>query len=98
MPPVEIAELDITPEAEEHMWRHRISANRVEAIITGVYVVVRNRGQRAASHLLIGEDAQGRCLTVPIRRTAEPYVWQPISAWPCKKDEAAKLYRRQHAR
>lgn len=84
--------LDISPAADRHMWeRHGIDSERLLEVIRGNYIVVRNRAQRAASHLLIGEDAQRRCLTAPILPTDDPRIWRPLTAWPCKKSEAAQL-------
>lgn len=71
-----------------------MDAESVRALLDSLYVVVSNRNQRSASHLLIGADAQGQCLTVPVRRTDDPHVWEAITAWPCSTSEAAKLRRR----
>jgi hypothetical protein len=95
MAPFDIWELVITDERADHMWdRHRVDAADVRALLDSAYVVATNRGQRSASHLLIGVDAQGRCLTLPIRRTDDSRVWEAITAWPCSKHEAARLRRR----
>jgi hypothetical protein len=92
---IDIWELVITEERADHMWeRHHVDAESVRELPDSRYVVVANRNQRVASHLIIGTDAQGRCLTAPIRRTHNPHVWEVITAWPCGKSEAAKLRRR----
>jgi hypothetical protein len=92
MPWIEIWHLDSSPAADTHMWeRHGVYSERLFEVIRGNYIVFRNRAQRAASHLLIGNDAHGRCLTAPILPTDDIRVWRPLTAWPCKKSEAARL-------
>ena len=57
----------------------------------GDYIVTRNRRNRAASHILIGYDARGRCLAAPIAPTHNPGLWRVVTAWPCKPNEAARM-------
>lgn len=57
----------------------------------GDYIVTRNRRGRAASHILIGYDAHGRCLAAPIAPTHDPTIWRVITAWPCKPSEASRI-------
>jgi hypothetical protein len=57
------------------------------------WTVIRNRKERAASHILLGTDDQGRCLAIPIVPTDDPYIWRPITAWYCKPSELARLRR-----
>lgn len=57
----------------------------------GDYVVARNRRGRAASHMLIGYDARGRCVAAPIAPTPDPAIWRIITVWPCKGSEASKF-------
>jgi hypothetical protein len=83
--------LQITRTAEEKLWSHGIERDQVAAVPEGRTVLARNRKGRAASHILIGRDAQGRCLAIPVRPTDDPTVWRVITAWPCKRSEAAKL-------
>jgi hypothetical protein len=86
--------LDVSPAADTPMWeRHRIDSARLFEVIRSRYIVVRHRAQRAASHLLIGEDTPGRCLAAPILPTDDPYTWRPLTAWPCKPSEVGRLNR-----
>jgi hypothetical protein len=90
---IEIAELEIDERATEKLWAHQVLPRQLRAVIAGFYIVTRNRKGRAASHLLIGRDDQGKCLTAPVVRTHDPLVWSVITAWECKPGEAAKLRR-----
>jgi hypothetical protein len=90
---IDIWDLEITPGAEDHIWRHRVTPAQLDAILAGPHVVTDNRPGRTGSHRLIGRDAQGRCICAPIVETDEPHIWRVISAWYCKKDEAAILRR-----
>jgi hypothetical protein len=92
---VEVLDFDITPEIAAHMWEHRVDLEHLYEVIAGSYIVRRNRANRVAPYLLIGEDNEGRCLAVPIVPTDDPFVWRPITAWKCKASEADKLYRRK---
>jgi hypothetical protein len=40
---------------------------------------------------VIGHDNGGACIAVPVEPTHDPSVWRPITAWPCKQSERAKL-------
>jgi hypothetical protein len=79
-----IIELVISRTVAEHIWdRHQIDADRLPELIHGNYDVIRNRGGRTATHLLIGHDFGGQCYVVPVRQTSNAHVWQVISAWYC---------------
>lgn len=91
MPRVQVARFDIGERAAAKFWAHGIRTDEVEAVLEHRWVVTRNRAGHAAPFLLIGQDNQGRCLTIPIFPTADPLVWRPVTAWPCKPGELAKL-------
>lgn len=91
MPQPTIARLLISERARDKMWRHGIDTWRAFQVLANPYVVIRNRADRAADRVLIGRDDQGRCLTIPVLPTDDPYTWRAITAWPCKPGEAAKL-------
>lgn len=89
---MQILDLYISVQVDDHIWnRHKIESIRLPEIIAGHYKTFRNRGGRAATHLLIGKDFGGRCYVVPIRPTADPLVWEVISAWPCDLKDHARL-------
>lgn len=94
MPQFDIAEFDLTYRIFEKIAEHGITIDQLEAVLEGFSVGIRSRRDRAASHVLLGTDDQGRCLTIPIVPTDDPYVWRPITAWHWKPGEAAILRRR----
>jgi hypothetical protein len=63
----------------------------VDQILDGDYYLGRNRRGRTATHIVIGLDYAGRCLAVPVIATDIPGTWRPITAWPCKDSEWARL-------
>ena len=77
--------------AYEKMEARGITRRDLVDVLAGRHVITRNRKDRAASHVLIGWDGQGRCLAVPILPTDDPSTWQAFTAWHCKPGEAAKL-------
>ena len=89
--PIRVREFAIGERAAEKFWSHGITRRQVEEMLLNRLVVTVNRKDRAASHLAIGRDNQGRCITVPILPTGDVGIWRPITAWPCKPGEAAKL-------
>lgn len=92
---VEIIDFKITDQALEHASWHGISIDQLFAVLDHFWVVTPNRKERAASHILYGTDNQGQCVAIPIARTDEPGIWRPITAWYCKKSEAAILRQRK---
>ncbi len=81
----------ITQHAMQKGARHGITGEQMQAVAGNDHVLARNRKGRAASHLLIGRDDQGRCLAMPVVATDQPRVWRAITAWYCKLSESAKL-------
>ena len=76
---------------EDKFASHGIYADQVDDVLDGLYVMVPNRKERTGTHLIIGRDSSGICLTVPVLPTQEPGVWRPLTAWRCKKSEQTKL-------
>ncbi len=70
---------------------HAIAPRQIVALLANDFVVARNRKHRRGSHLLVGRDAGGECLAVPIEATADHTVWRPITAWYCKPSEESLL-------
>jgi hypothetical protein len=89
--PVRIREFAIGERAAEKFWMDGITRRQVEEMLLNRLVITVNRKGRPASHLAIGRDNQGRCITAPILPTSDPGIWRPVTAWPCKPGEAAKL-------
>ncbi len=91
MPQPTIIDLLPTTHAREAMHRRDICLDDLTDMLARPHVVIRNRKGRAAPHILIGRDARGRCLAIPVAPTDHPYTWRAVTAWPCKPSEAAKL-------
>jgi hypothetical protein len=76
----------------EKLSRRGITPEQLEDVLDEEnYVVERNRKHRAAPHRMIGLDANGNCLTIPMTATDEPGVWRPVTAWYCKASEWVRL-------
>ncbi len=91
MSPTTVADFEVSERAQSKMWDHGISVRQLYELIANRYVFTRNRKNRAADWLLIGRDDSGRCIVIPVLPTEDPYVWRPVTAWDCKRSEAAKL-------
>jgi hypothetical protein len=92
---IDIQGLRIVDATIEKLWGQGIGDDQVYAVLNHEWITTRNRRQRATSHLLIGTDNQGRCLTIPIVATEDPVIWRPITAWYCKPSEATILRQRK---
>jgi hypothetical protein len=91
----DIWNLEVPETVEDHMWRHRITAELVDSVLDGDYIVRPNRpSSRAATHILIGRDRRGRCIAAPITETEVTGSWRVVTAWPCKTREWDELRRR----
>jgi uncharacterized DUF497 family protein len=76
---------------EEKFAAHGVTAVQVDQVLDGDITIHSNRKERRGLYLVIGRDYGGRCLAVPIEPTHDPVVWRPITAWPCKPNEEARL-------
>lgn len=76
---------------EEKIAAHGITPRRLDQILDDEYLVVPNRKGRRAAYLVIGRDWGGACIAVPVEPTHDPHLWRPITAWPCKASEEARL-------
>jgi hypothetical protein len=90
-----IDDFKLTDQALTHAAWHGIGLDQIFSVLDHFWIVTPNRGDRAASHILFGTDDQGQCLAIPISRTDDPVVWRPMTAWYCKKREAAILRQRK---
>ncbi len=89
MPP-KVEELDFDPYNVAEMSRHGVECEDVIAVLAGRHRFFRNRRGRAATHLMVGPDASGRMLTVPIAPTRIRGKWRPVTAWPSSKGQITK--------
>jgi len=76
---------------EEKIARHGISPRQVLQILDDEHVIAANRGKRRGAYLVIGRDHGGAWISVPVEPTHVPTLWRPITAWPSKKHERARL-------
>lgn len=95
MPRITVAKLAFNERSDATMWDHGVEFDRLPALLENQHVITRNRKGRAADLLLIGRDNSGRCIVAPIVPTADPLVWRPVTAWPCKPSEEAMLRQRR---
>jgi uncharacterized DUF497 family protein len=79
---VDVLALSWDDENEAHIIKHGVTLSEVNQMVENPHVVVRNRRNRRAPLLLVGRSHGGRVLCVPIRKTTEPTVWRPVTAFP----------------
>jgi hypothetical protein len=91
VPRPDVRDFLIDDDNDEKFAAHGLSARRVLDVLEDEHVIVRNRKRRRAMYLLIGRDRGGACIAVPIEPTHEPTLWRPVTAWPCKEHERARL-------
>ncbi len=83
---------------EREVAAHGVTPIEILQVLEHEYVIQPNRRARRGTFLLIGITNGGACLAIPIEPTHEPGLWRPITAWPCKRSESAKLSRAQGGR
>ena len=74
-------------ENEDEIAAHGISPEQLYEILEAPHRIKKNRGQRRATHLMVGRDRQGQCIASPVEPTHEPRMWRPVTAWFCKPHE-----------
>lgn len=90
MPRITILDCAFGERAEAKMWSHGVSREQIYEMLEN-RLVVENRKDRSARHVVIGRDNNGRCVAAPVPPTDSPTIWRPVTAWPCKPGEAARL-------
>ena len=78
---------------EEKFAAHGITGEQVAQVLDDEFRVEPNRRGRRAAYLVIGRDWGGACIAVPVEPTYDPFLWRPVTAWPCKASEEARLDR-----
>ncbi len=89
--PPQVAEFAFDDENVDKMWEHGIRQEQVRQVLDNRPAIVVNRKGRRGLYMIIGRDNGGACITVPIEPTSDVLVWRPITAWPCKESEEARL-------
>ena len=79
----------------EKFGRHGLTDRRVEQVLSNEHLILANRKGRRAQFLIVGRDHGGSCIAIPFEPTYDPLVWRPVTAWPCKEHEKAKLRARR---
>jgi hypothetical protein len=75
------------------MHAHGVTVRHADEVLDRDPRVLRNHAADGAALLVVGTDASGRFLTMPIDPTAEHGVWRPRTAYPSKPSDIAR-YRR----
>ena len=70
---------------------HGLTPERILEVLDRPFLMVGNRKGRRASHLIVGRDRTGACISIPVEATAERGIWRPVTAWSCKVHELRKL-------
>ena len=81
----------IDEDNEEKFWSHTLTVDQIIQVLDGPHLVVRNKKRHRASHLVIGTDDSGHCISIAVEPTHEHDVWRPVTAWLCGRGEAAAL-------
>ena len=89
----EILEFLIDEDNEAKFTEHGLTSRQIVQVLDRTHLIVKNRRRRRASHMIIGRDHGGACVAVPIEPTHETTIWRPVTAWPCKASEHARLVR-----
>jgi len=76
---------------EEKIGRHGLTTLQVLQVLDSEHLVAPNRRGRRGAYLIVGRDHGGAAITVPVEPTHDPGIWRPITAWPSKEHERAKL-------
>lgn len=66
---------------------HGIMDDQVLQVLDDRFYMGRNKRGHRGSHLIIGYDYSGECLTIPVQRTKEAGLWRPVTAWPSTPEE-----------
>lgn len=70
---------------------HGLQDWQVDQLLDREHRIVPNRRQRRGRYIVIGLDAGGTCLAVPVEPTPDPVIWRPVTGWACKDSERARL-------
>jgi len=77
------------------MQAHGVSVRRAYEVLDGAPRILRNRATGGAPFLVVGFDASGGFVTMPIDSTDEYGVWRPRTAYPSKPSEIARYGRQR---
>lgn len=89
--PPRIADFMFDDENIDKMWEHGVRPRQVRQVLDNRPAVAVNRKGRRGLWMVIGRDNGGACITIPVEPTSDPTVWRPITAFPCKESEEARI-------
>jgi hypothetical protein len=69
------------------MHEHGIRPRQVLQVLDNGPCLGRNKKHETASHVMVGRDNGGMCITVPIQATHQAGLWRPVTAYPCSKPD-----------
>lgn len=79
---VDVSELVFDDESEDKFAEHAVTVTEVAQVHFNGPVYRRNRRDRRATHLMIGQTSGGRWLIVPIAPWgSDQGVWRPVTAF-----------------
>lgn len=78
----------------EEMAAHGVTPGQALQVLDNGPRVGRNRKERRATHLVVGVDNGGACISIPVEPTHDRTTWRPVTAWYCKPHEWNWLPRR----
>jgi hypothetical protein len=88
-----IGALLVSEQSEEHLARHAVSVTEVEQLLANPHVLLRNRGGRAATLLIVGRTDAGRVLTTAVAPTNVTDAWRLYTAYPSSDRQRELLMR-----
>lgn len=88
-PPV--YEFTFDADNQDKIARHGLTAAQVDQVLDNDRIIIRNRAGKRATHVVIGLDNGGACITIPVEPTRDPEVWRPVTAFVSDPEEKALL-------
>lgn len=87
---IDVLALVFDDENEAKFARHAVTAGEVLQVYDKWPRFYENRGNRRASHVMLGPTRSGRMLVVPIERDGPEGVWRPVTAFEATPGQAAR--------
>lgn len=84
---IEILDFLFDDENEEKLWAHGLTLFSLLEVLEHPHMIRRNRKDRRGLYLVVGRDARGRCIAIPVEPTHVSTTWRPVTAWICKRSE-----------
>jgi hypothetical protein len=79
----------------DHLAAHGVRASDVYSVLHGSPRFFRDLPDRAATHVMIGEDNTGRFFYIAISPTMSSGFWRPITGWTLTRRRGLQLCERQ---